>query len=106
MPALVKRSVGSFAGNRGDDGTRLWPRCSKYFRKVSRTSFPVIINNVSSSLSARLTARTRNGLLTKIEFSTHLKVRRNDDFSLYSTSSRSGLDTARTFSRTKSKGKP
>src|SRR5512132_3486121 len=43
MPALVKRSVGSSAGIRGDDGTRRCPRSSKKLRKRSRTSPDFII---------------------------------------------------------------
>src|SRR6185503_11101840 len=42
MPALVKSNVGSFAGNKGDERTRVCPWRSKYFRNVSRISFPVI----------------------------------------------------------------
>src|SRR5436305_3833407 len=38
MPALVKRRVGSSAGIRDEEGTRRWPRSSKYFRNASRTS--------------------------------------------------------------------
>src|SRR6266498_1734319 len=51
MPALVKSNVGSLAGNKGDERTRVCPRCSKYLKKVSRISFPVI--NQSSVVSRR-----------------------------------------------------
>src|SRR5215471_7088640 len=37
MPALVKSRVGSSAGMREDEGTRRWPRSSKYLRNLSRT---------------------------------------------------------------------
>src|SRR4029453_7602425 len=43
IPALVKRSVGSSAGMRGDDGTRRCPRSSKKLRKRSRTSLDFIV---------------------------------------------------------------
>jgi len=44
MPALTKSSVGSFAGNKGDERTRVCPRCSKYLRNNSRISLPVMID--------------------------------------------------------------
>src|SRR5215207_9920060 len=42
MPALVNSNVGSFAGRRGDERTRLCPCSSKYFRNASRISLPVM----------------------------------------------------------------
>src|SRR6266852_3908878 len=44
MPALVKSSVGSFAGNSGLERTRVWPCRSKYSRNFSRISDPVMID--------------------------------------------------------------
>src|SRR5437868_3167006 len=42
MPALVKSSVWSPTGTSGDDGTRVCPLRSKYLRKASRSSAPVM----------------------------------------------------------------
>src|SRR6266581_6601720 len=44
MPALVKSSVGSFAGKSGLERTRIWPCRSKYCRNFSRISLPVSMN--------------------------------------------------------------
>src|SRR6476469_5128990 len=41
MPALMKSRVGSLAGTRDDEWTRLCPLLSKKRRKVSRISEPV-----------------------------------------------------------------
>src|SRR2546426_8883084 len=43
MPALVNSSVGSLAGNKGDERTRVCPRCSKYSRNFSRSSLPAML---------------------------------------------------------------
>src|ERR1041385_2686978 len=45
MPALVKSNVGSLAGRSGDERTVVCPCSSKYFRKASRSSLPVIIES-------------------------------------------------------------
>src|SRR4030095_3727743 len=42
MPALVKSSVGSWAGTRGDDRTTVWPRRREYSRNRALISLPVI----------------------------------------------------------------
>jgi hypothetical protein len=42
IPALVKRSVGSSPGTSEALGTMVWPFCSKYWRKLRRTSREVI----------------------------------------------------------------
>src|SRR5271167_3045706 len=46
MPALVKSSVGSFAGTSEELRTTLWPRSSKNFRNVLRTLSPVHFSDV------------------------------------------------------------
>src|SRR6266850_8264587 len=61
MPAFVKSNVGSLAGNNGDERTRVCPRCSKYLRKSSRISLPVMID---LSLARRRTAR-ETGVFSK-----------------------------------------
>src|SRR6185436_5795265 len=43
MPAFVNSNVGSLAGRSGDERTRACPCSSKYFKKASRISLPVII---------------------------------------------------------------
>src|SRR5215212_10432627 len=45
MPAFVNSNVGSSAGRRGDERTRVCPCSSKYFKNASRISLPVIINS-------------------------------------------------------------
>src|SRR5688500_3323216 len=42
IPAFVKSNVGSFAGSKGLERTRVWPLRSKYSRNFSRISGPVI----------------------------------------------------------------
>jgi hypothetical protein len=43
MPAFVNMSVASPAGTMGALGTRVWPRCSKNDKKVSRTSIDFMV---------------------------------------------------------------
>src|ERR1700675_3994225 len=43
MPALVKRSVGSWAGTRGDERTTVCPWRRKYSRKRWRSSLPLMV---------------------------------------------------------------
>src|ERR1043165_6192251 len=50
MPAFVNSNVGSLAGRRGDERTRVCPCSSKYLRNASRISSPVIIDSSLSRL--------------------------------------------------------
>src|ERR1700674_2371763 len=43
MPALVNSRVGSLAGKRGLERTRVWPCRSKYCKNFSRISLPFMI---------------------------------------------------------------
>src|SRR5207244_542393 len=49
MPALVNRSVGSSPGTSDEERTRVWPLRSKYFKNVSRSSWPFIGRPIVSS---------------------------------------------------------
>src|SRR5262245_40060051 len=63
MPALVKRSVGSFAGISEELRTTRWPRPSKYFRKASRVSLEfIVMTKVFSLLEIRVRS-VRAGIL-------------------------------------------
>src|SRR5215213_4024511 len=45
MPAFVNSNVGSLAGRSGEERTPVCPHSSKYLRKASRISFPVIVDS-------------------------------------------------------------
>src|SRR5579875_2743153 len=56
MPAFVKRSVGSFPGTSGLDGTIVWPRARKNSRKARRISAALVAGFAAAAVDTPVAA--------------------------------------------------